>query len=426
MTIEDRVRRVLAEAVADEPPLQGAPLEAITRRQRRVRSLVAGAIVTALILGGVVAFAVARGPAREPVAATPTRGTVAPTPSTARPAPPPSTARPAPPPSTVPTRGWKTFTDAPGNLRFRYPPGWAVHPLPQDGAVELVPPQDADRPVDKARFRVSVEISPSFWVGEDWSGVTTRGRLPSGRAYLLDVRGPAGPGRAAAGEQPAGYGSYSIDWGRYCTSRRGHRVCGPHRVIVGYFAATTSAWDRDRAVADTIAQTATQLRPTGPSVGDQSRRACRPEQWRLVWPGEYAMANGDQRFVLQGGVQYRQGPPCHLRLTLQLAVQDKDGRPLPATGNPATTTVEGDLPEDGMQRLEGSWVIGGAFMWRFAWEEWCNRGLPVATLRVTADGGATLTVPGPRPSRPGVSLPPSIGTTCQDRGRPSTVAGWPP
>jgi hypothetical protein len=417
MSIEDRVRRVLADAVADEPPLRGAPLEGITHRQRRSRSVLAGAIAMALILGAVVAFAAVRGSVRGPVAPTPTPSTVAP--------PTPSTARPARPPSTVPTTGWKTFTHAASNLRFRYPRGWVIHPLPEGDAVDLVPPQDAGRPVDKARFRVSVEVSPSFWVGEDWAGVTTRGRLPSGRAYLLDLRGPiARPGPRPPAGQVAGYGSYSIDWGRYCTSRRGQRACGPHRVVIGLFASTASAWDRYRAVADTIAQTATQLRPTGPSVGDQSRRPCRADQWRLVWAQEYAFGNGQQRFVLQGGVQYRQGPPCHLRLTLRLAVQDTAGRALPVAGNPATTTVEGDLPEDGMQRRQGSWVIDGAFMWRFAWEEWCNQGLSPAILRVTVDGGATLTVPGPRPLRPG-SLPPGI-STCQDRGRPSTVAGWPP
>jgi hypothetical protein len=417
MSIEDRVRRVLADAVADEPPLRGAPLEGITHRQRRSRSVLAGAIAMALILGAVVAFAAVRGSVRGPVAPTPTPSTVAP--------PTPSTARPARPPSTVPTTGWKTFTHAASNLRFRYPRGWVIHPLPEGDAVDLVPPQDAGRPVDKARFRVSVEVSPSFWVGEDWAGVTTRGRLPSGRAYLLDLRGPiARPGPRPPAGQVAGYGSYSIDWGRYCTSRRGQRACGPHRVVIGLFASTASAWDRYRAVADTIAQTATQLRPTGPSVGDQSRRPCRADQWRLVWPQEYAFGNGQQRFVLQGGVQYRQGPPCHLRLTLRLAVQDTAGRALPVAGNPATTTVEGDLPEDGMQRRQGSWVIDGAFMWRFAWEEWCNQGLSPAILRVTVDGGATLTVPGPRPLRPG-SRPPGI-STCQDRGRPSTVAGWPP
>jgi hypothetical protein len=416
--LDARLERLAAEATTDVTPPDVA---VIMRRGRRRRALsgpvLAGTVALVLVLAAVVALAAVRGPVRGPVAPAPTPSTVAP---------PPSTARPARPPSTVPTTGWKTFTHAASNLSFRYPPSWAIHSHPEGDAVDLVPPQDAARPVDKARFRVSVEVSPSFWVGEDWSGVTTRGRLPSGRAYLLDVRGPtARPGQPPPGDQTAGYGSYSIDWGRYCTSRRGHRACGPHRVIIGFFASTASTWGRYRAVADTIAQTATQLRPTGPSVGDQTRQACRAEQWRLVWPEEYAMGNDGQRFVLQGGVQYRHGPPCHLRLTLRLAVQDKAGRALPVAGNPATTTVEGDLPEDGMQHLQGSWVIGGAFMWRFAWEEWCNQGPPVATLRVTADGGATLTVPGPRPPRPGVSLP-SHFSTCQDRGRPSTVAGWPP
>jgi len=91
-------------------------------------------------------------------------------------------------------------------------------------------------------------------------------------------------------------------------------------------------------------------------------------------------------------------------------------------GNPATTSVEGDLPEDQMQWLQGSWVIDGPFMWRFAWEEWCDQGLPAATLRVTAEGGATLTSPGPRHSA--TKRPAALGD-CRDRGRPSTLAGWP-
>jgi hypothetical protein len=116
-------------------------------------------------------------------------------------------------------------------------------------------------------------------------------------------------------------------------------------------------------------------------------------------------------------VQFHKGAPCHLRLALRLTVRDKTGRSLPVGGNPATTTVEGDLPEDGMQRYSGSWVIWGAFMWRFAWDEWCNRGLPRASLQVTTAAGASLTVPGPRRG---------LGPGCRDRGRPSTVAGWPP
>jgi hypothetical protein len=400
MSIEDRLRRVLADAVADEPPLRGAPLEAALRRRRR-RPVLAGVVAMVLVLAAVVALAAVRGQ-RE-------RTPVGPTPTTT--------------PSTASTKGWKTFTDTTGYLRFRYPPDWALRRLPkQDDAVELVPPEDADRPGEQARFQVRILPNATFfWVGEMWSGVTTRGRLPNGQAYLLDVKGPT----AASGPGAYGNGVYSIDWGRYCTKGGGRRFCGPHSVLVSFGGSSSAAWARYRAVADTIARTATQLRPTGPSVGDRSRRACRADQWRLVWPEEYAMGNDGQRFVLQGGVQYRQGPRCHLRLTLRLAVQDKDGQPLPVRGNPTTTTVEGDLPEDGMQRLQGSWVIDGAFMWRFAWEEWCNQGLPVATLRVIAAGGATLTVPGPRPPRArGNRLPASL--TCHDRGRPSTVAGWPP
>jgi hypothetical protein len=328
-----------------------------------------------------------------------------------------------PTPTTAPavsTTGWKTFTDATGHLRFRYPPDWALRRLPKDDdAVVLVPSEDADRPVEQARFRVRIFLAPFFWVGEMWWGSTTRGRLPNGQKYLLDLKGPT----ATQGNQAYGYGTYSIDWGRYCTSHGGRRFCGPHSVLISF--GGSSDWDRYRAVADTIARTATKLRPTGSSVGDRSRRACQPDQWRLVWPGEYGLGNDGQRYVLQGGVQFRQGPPCHLRLTLRLAVQDKAGRPLPVRGNPATTTVEGDLPEDGMQRDGGSWVIGGAFMWRFAWEEWCNRGLPRATLRVTTAEGATLTVQGARLPRARESSRVTI-PTCHDRGRPSTVAGWPP
>jgi hypothetical protein len=323
----------------------------------------------------------------------------------------------APSPTTTDTRGWRTFTDPTGYLRFRYPPDWALQRQPRHDGVVLVPPEDAGRPFDQAGFRLNILLGETYWVGEMWFGTTTRGRLPDGQAYLLDLHAPT------AGRGDGGFASYSVDWGRWC-NRRGRSYCGPHSVLASLSASSSSAWERHRAVADAIVWTATRLRPTGPSAGDRSRRPCRPGQWRLIWPGEWSMGDDGQRFVLQGGVQSRKGPPCHLRLTLRLAVQDKTGRPLPVGGNPASTTVEGDLPEDGFERYAGSWVIGGAFMWRFAWQEWCNRGLPRATLKVTAPGGAALTVPGVRPSRfRGTSAPgPS---SCEDRGRRSTVAGWP-
>jgi hypothetical protein len=330
-----------------------------------------------------------------------------------------------PPPTTNPTKGWKTFTDPAANLQFRYPPGWALDRRPGGGdEAWLVPPEDAGRPPDKVRYLVRVDVSQSFWIGELWTGPTTvRGRLPGGQPYLLDGEEPqVAPGQPATSDQAYGGGTYSIDWGRYCTSGGGRRQCGPHRVRVSLWSSSRSAWNRYRAVADTIVGSVTQLRPTGPSVGDRGRPACRPDQWRLIWPEEHAFGNHQQRFVHQGGVRYRKGPPCHLRLPLQLTLLDKAGRRLPVAGNPATTTVEGDLPEDQMPRLQGSLVIDGPFMWRFAWEEWCNRGLPAATLRVTTESGATLISPGPR--RSATKRPPELGD-CRDRGRPTTLGGWP-
>jgi hypothetical protein len=323
------------------------------------------------------------------------------------------------------TKGWKTFTDPAANLQFRYPPGWAVDRRPEGGdQVLLVPPEDAGRPPDKVRYLVTVGVSQSFWVGELWTGPTTaRGRLPGGQPYLLDGEEPqVAPGQPASSDQAYGGETYSVDWGRYCTSGGGRRRCGPHRVTVSFWSSSRSAWNRYRAVADTIVGSVTQLRPTRPSVGDRSRPACRPDQWRLIWPQEHAFGNHQQRFVHQGGVRYRKGPPCHLRLTLRLALLDGAGRRLAVAGNPATTTIEGDLPEDQMQWLQGSWVIDGPFMWRFSWDEWCNQGLPAATLRVTAEGGATLTSPGPRHSA--TKRPAALGD-CRDWGRPSTLAGWP-
>jgi hypothetical protein len=357
--IEDRVRSVLAEAVAHEPPLRGAPLDHALRRRRR-RLVVAGAAAMALVLAAVVAVALVRtSPERAPL-------------------------------STVSTKGWKTYTDVAGNLRFRYPPGWRleVKQLSARGPryAALVPPGVAVPARPPAPFEVTWQASGSFWIGEDWvGGTTSMGRLPNGRPYLHTVSHlPA--------DDPYRFASWSIDWGRPCLT--GAPRCAPRSVRFQAFARDGRLWDRYRAVADTIPTTVEQLRPTAPTVGDLRLPACRADQWRLVWVEEYGMSDGYQGTVIQGGVRYRQGPRCHLRLTLRMAVEDGGGRRLPVRGNPASTTVEGDLPVDGLQRLSGSWVIGGALMWRFMWHEWCNRGLPQASLRVTADGGATLTVPG--------------------------------
>ena len=135
MSIEDRVRELLTDAVANEPPLRGAPLDYALRRRRR-RPLVAGAVALTVVLAAVVALA----------AVQPRQHLLL---------------------STISTNGWKTLTDATGHLRFRYPPDWALRRLPkEDDAVELVPPEDADRPIDQARFRVTILLGETCWVAQ--------------------------------------------------------------------------------------------------------------------------------------------------------------------------------------------------------------------------------------------------------------------
>jgi hypothetical protein len=398
--LDDRLQRLAAEATrhAVAPDVQ-----VIMRRghHRRVfsRPVLAGTVAMVVVLAAVVVLTAVRSQHRAP--AGPTATTV-------------------PTPSTVPTSGWKTYTDTAGNLRFRYPPDWRIvaHPVGRGAPdyMTLVPPGVTVPAMPPAAFEVSWRVGASFWIGENWVGGTTSlGRLRDGRPYLRTVSD------SAADDRPH-FTGWSIDWGRRCLT--GAARCVPSSVGFGIRADNRRLWDRYRAVAETIPATVEQLRPSAPTSGNRSLPACRPDQWRLVWVEEWGVTEGYQGIVLQGGVQYRQGPRCHLRLTLHLAVEDSGGRPLPVRGNPASTTVEGDLPVDGIKRVSGSWVIDGAMMWRFMWHEWCNRGLPKANLRVTA-GGASLTVPGMDPAPD--ERPPRVPgpKPCQDRGRPSVVAGWP-
>ena len=82
MTIEDRVRRVLTEAVANEPPPRGAPLQVAVRDRGR------------------------------------------------------------PLPTTDPTAGWTLYTDAARNLQLRYPPDWVLRER-EPGWVRIAPPDQA-------------------------------------------------------------------------------------------------------------------------------------------------------------------------------------------------------------------------------------------------------------------------------------------
>jgi len=107
MTIEDRVRQLLADAVADEPAPRGAPLDYALGR-RRPRFALAGAVVVLIVLGLVVAVASVRGPDQPSTG--PTATTTVPT-------------------TTTSTTGWSTYLDH-NNLRLRYPAGWKVRPGP--------------------------------------------------------------------------------------------------------------------------------------------------------------------------------------------------------------------------------------------------------------------------------------------------------
>jgi hypothetical protein len=249
-------------------------------RHRRAlsRPVLVGTAALAVVLAAVVALAAVRGRTDRPP--------VGPAPTSA-----PTT---APTSTSVSTDRWKSYTDHAHNLRLRYPPDWMVRPRNQEGMVTLAPPEHARRALATSPpFAVTVIAGGGYYLGEAPEPGTTWGRLPGGQAYLRYGSGPARPWDV----------SYSIDWGR---------------------------------------DSAKPVTPTRASHGDRSRPACRSDQWRLVWPGEYGFA-GPQRFFLSGAVQYLGGAPCHLRARLELLVE-RDGRRLPLPGNPATSTVEGDLP----------------------------------------------------------------------------------
>jgi len=397
MTIEDRVRRVLTEAVANEPPLKGAPLDRALGR-RRPRLVLGGAVALLLVLALVAAVAVVRGSDRPAIA--PTATTSAPTP-------------------TVATAGWPTLVDRAGNLRLRHPPDWKVRPGPL--GIELVPPEYAGSRPGRAKYAVTVTVYPGFYLsGYDWRGAT-RGQLPGGQAYAHSLgypdlppgEDPPAPPATARGRR---YAVDMVDWGRYCSTGP-KPFCGAHALRVAVYDANARAFDRYRGQLDAIVRSASPLRPAPSTTDGGGRPGCRPDQWRLT--GDRGLSGVGQRIAFSGVLRYRGGPACHLRLQLQMTVE-RDGRPLPVAGSPAIATVEGLLPEDDERLLNRLGVHGSPLSWSLAVDEWCNRELSGASLQVTAAAGrsvkVTLPDAGGQPDKPGY---------CRQRGRPAGVAGLP-
>jgi hypothetical protein len=411
--LDARLQRLAAEATKHTTV---PDVEVIIRRGRRRRALsrpvLAGTVALVLVLVAVVALAAVRGRAdRPPVGPSPTT-----TPTTA----PTSTA--------VAVGGWNIYTDAAHNLRLRYPPEWVIRRRHQEGTVTLAPPEQARRMLATwPPFAVTITAGGGYYVGEAPEPGMTWGRLPGGQAYLRwesevdPSQRPGVPTSTAPGARRARVVGYSIDWGRDCKGVKPYR-CGPHGVLVNVQAGDSTLWSRYIAAAEAIVRSAKPVTPTRPSHGDRSLPACRPGQWRVVWPGEHGFA-GAQRFFLSGAVQHLGGPRCHLRSRLELLIE-RDGRRLPLPGNPAVRMVEGDLPEDGITKDGGSWVMrGGPLFWSFHWEEWCNKGLEGPTLRLSAPNGQRLRIGGPDPQTNASPSPAFPG--CQDRGQPSRLAPWP-
>jgi hypothetical protein len=412
--LDARLKRLAAEAAKQATvPDVAVVVRRGRRRQALSRPVLAGTVALVVVLAAVVALAAVRGRADHPPAG-----------------PPPTTSPTTAPTSTSISAGsWKTYIDAAHNLRFRYPPDWVVRRRHAEATVTLAPREQARRMLAyPPPFAVTVTAGGAYYIGEAPEPGTTWGRLPAGPAYmrfesdvaLSELRGVPGSTAPNVAGQARTVG-YSIDWGRDCKGVKPYR-CGPHGVLVNIQAADPTLWDRHLAAAEAIVRSAEPVTPTRPSSGDRSLPPCRADQWRVIWPGEHGFA-GAQRFFLSGGVQYLGGPRCHLRARLELLIE-RDGRPLPLPGNPASRIVEGDLPADGITKDGGSWVMrGGPLFWSFYWQEWCNKGLEGPALRLSAPNGQRLRIAGPNPKTNAAPSPAFRG--CEDRGQPSRLAPWP-
>jgi hypothetical protein len=386
MTIEDRVRRVLTEAVANEPPPRGAPLEAATRRRRR-RPVLIGAAALLLVLAAAVSLVAVRRPERV--------GPAAPT------------------LTTLPTTGWPEVTDNAGNLRFRHPPGWEARKV---GGQWVLAPRDIPRTHERLpEFEVRVISARSLWRSHGyWEGTAPEiGRLPAGQAYLRTFH------------VPAQYGTYFVDWGRGCAKPARPGSCRPLSVQVEFRSFTGRPfWDRYGAEVQTVVGSLRKLRPTAPTAGDRGRPACRAEQWQLVRPDVSVTIQPHPVLAVPVGVGFRGGRPCHLRAPVSMAIQ-QDGRLVEVPGNPAPATIELDLPEDALpatyrgadeDRMLLTWV----------WDRPCkSRRAPSRPTMIRRIDLAFSDEQGRRLLTVNNIGQGSETPTCGDRGRPSVLVAWP-
>jgi hypothetical protein len=394
MTIEDRVRQLMTDAVADEPPPRGAPLERALRRRRR-RPALAGAAALILVLAAVVGLVAVRGRQRPVPPVAPTTPTL----------------------TTLPTAGWPEVTDDTGNFRFRHPPSWEARRIGGQWALTLrgVPRSDQGVPA----FEVRVIAASSLWRSHGyWQGSAPEvGRLPAGQAYLLAFHAP--------GE----YGTFHVDWGRTCRGPAKPGSCQPRSVQVEFRSFTgRSQWDRYRAEVQTVVATLEKLRPTAPTAGDRTRPACRAEQWKLVPPDVSITTPGepvvtDPVVAVPVGVGFRGGRPCHLRAPVVMAAL-QDGRAIEVRGNPAPATIELDLPEDALPATyRGSDEDRMLQIW--VWNRPCQSQRPpprpVTFRRVDLVFSDER---GRRLLATHFNQGPETGE-CGERGRPSVLAPWP-
>jgi len=179
--LDDSLQRLAAEATKDVTPPDVAVIMRHGRhRQALSRPVLVGTVALVVVLAAAVALAAVRGQDRAPVG--PAATTV-------------------PTPSTVSTKGWKTYTDTTGNLRFRYPPDWRIVAYPVRGRngeqyLMLVPPRIAVPAMPPAAFQVSwrpADRSGSARTGwgepPAWAGCPTAGPIHAPPTTLPPMTG---------------------------------------------------------------------------------------------------------------------------------------------------------------------------------------------------------------------------------------------